>query len=150
MRHSILLSWLLAGVLVCAQSALAAETETTAKPFAETHVVLQISDPNPFKQTLVLNVANNLLRHYGPDSVDIEIVAFGPGLKLLLADNANGKRIEGLVNQGVRFSACSNTIRAFTRKLGHEPKLNPHAVRVAAGVVRIIDLVGQGYVLIKP
>ena len=28
------------------------------KPFAEERIVLQISDPDPFKQTLVLNVAN--------------------------------------------------------------------------------------------
>ena len=124
--------------------------ENEDKPFAEKHVVLQISDPNPFKQTLVLNVASNLLKHYGQDQVDIEIVAFGPGLRLLLADNANRTRIEGLSGQGVRFSACSNTIRAFTRKLGKEPELNPHAVRVSAGVVRIIDLVSQGYFLIKP
>ncbi len=124
--------------------------ENEEKPFAEKHVVLQISDPNPFKQTLVLNVAGNLLKHYGQDRVDIEIVAFGPGLRLLLADNANRSRIEGLAGQGVRFSACSNTVRAFTRKLGKEPELNPHAVRVSAGVVRIIDLVSQGYFLIKP
>ncbi len=123
---------------------------TEEKPFAEKHVVLQISDPNPFKQTLVLNVAGNLLRHYGQDRVDIEIVAFGPGLRLLLADNVNGERIQGLVDQGVRFSACSNTIRAFTRKLGHEPELNPHARRVPAGVVRILDLIDRGHVLIKP
>jgi intracellular sulfur oxidation DsrE/DsrF family protein len=134
--------------LAMAGSGLAAESEE--KPFAEKHVVLQISDPNPFKQTLVLNVASNLIKHYGQDQVDIEIVAFGPGLRLLLADNANKSRIEGLAGQGVRFAACSNTIRAFTRKLGHEPALNPHAVRVAAGVVRIIDLVSQGYVLVKP
>lgn len=31
-----------------------------SNPFAEKHVVLQISNPNPFKQTLVLNVASNL------------------------------------------------------------------------------------------
>ena len=31
------------------------------KPFAEEKIVLQISDPNPFKQTLVLNVASNLV-----------------------------------------------------------------------------------------
>ena len=126
------------------------EAGEEAKPFAEKHVVLQISDPNPFKQTLVLNVANNLLKHYGQDKIDIEIVAFGPGLRLLLADNSNVGRIEGLTGQGVRFSACSNTIKAFTRKLGEEPKLNPHAVRVSAGVVRIMDLVDKGYILIKP
>ncbi len=120
------------------------------KPFAEKHVVLQISDPDPFKQTLVLNVANNLLKHYGPDRVAVEIVAFGPGLRLLQADNDNTARIDGLSGQGVRFSACENTIAGFTKQLGHPPRLNAHAVPVSAGVVRIIDLVDQGYQLIKP
>jgi intracellular sulfur oxidation DsrE/DsrF family protein len=123
---------------------------TEDKPFAEKHVVLQISDPNPFKQTLVLNVANNLLKHYGPDRVDVEIVAFGPGLRLLQSGNDNTSRIDGLAGQGVRFSACENTIVNFTRNLGKPPELNSHAVRVAAGVVRIMDLVDQGYLLIKP
>ncbi len=129
---------------------LPAIADEDSKPFAEQRIVLQISDPIPMKQTLVLNVANNLIKHYGVDKVDVEIVAFGPGLRLLLKDNANAGRIQGLVDNGVRFSACSNTIRAFTKKLGEEPKLNKHAVKVSAGVVRIIDLVGQGYTLIKP
>jgi ABC-type proline/glycine betaine transport system substrate-binding protein len=49
------------------------------KPFAEQKVVLQISDADPTKQTLVLNVASNLIKAYGPDKVDVEIVAFRPG-----------------------------------------------------------------------
>ena len=144
------LGFLLALLLLAVTSGASAAPAESDKPFAEKHVVLQISDPNPFKQTLVLNVATNLLRHYGQDRVDIEIVAFGPGLRLLLAGNVNQSRIEGLAGQGVRFAACSNTIRAFTKKLGKEPELDPHAVRVSAGVVRILDLIDQGYVLIKP
>jgi len=120
------------------------------KPFAEKHVVLQISDPNPFKQTLVLNVASNIIKHYGADKVDVEIVAFGPGLRLLILDNANTNRIKNLGAEGVRFSACQNTIKAFTKKLGEEPELNPAAVKVSAGVVRIMDLVAQNYTLVKP
>jgi len=120
------------------------------KPFAEKRIVLQISDPNPFKQTLVLNVANNLFKHYGQDKVDIEIVAFGPGLRLLFEENVNTGRIKGLVSKGVQFSACKNTIAGMGRKLGHPPVLNPVSVPVSAGVVRIIDLVEQGYQLIKP
>jgi len=120
------------------------------KPFAQEKVVLQLSDPNPFKQSLVLNVAHNLLKHYGQDSVSVEIVAFGPGLRLLMKNNANKNRIASLAGAGVRFSACGNTIHAFTKKLGHTPALNPHAVTVAGGVARIIDLEKQGYVLVKP
>ena len=120
------------------------------KSFADAKVVLQISDPNPFKQTLVLNVANNLVKHYGQDSVDIEIVAFGPGLRLLFAENANKGRIASLASAGVTFSACANTTRNMGKVLGHPPALNPKAVSVSAGVVRIMELTKKGYTLIKP
>jgi uncharacterized protein len=120
------------------------------KPFAEERIVLQISDPDPFKQTLVLNVANNLIKHYGQDKVDVEIVAFGPGLRLLFKDNVNTGRIQGLASNGVTFAACKNTIAGMTKKLGHAPELNSNAVPVSAGVVRIIELENQGFKLIKP
>ncbi len=142
------LRWLMIAWLLC----LAPWTQAAEdKPFAEKKVVLQISDEDSYKQTLVLNVASNLIKHYGPDKVDVEVVAFGPGLRLLFADNSNAGRIDGLSSSsGVRFSACSNTLSKFTKLLGSEPALNSNATRVSAGVVRIIDLVDQGYTLVKP
>ena len=120
------------------------------KPFAEHKVVLQISDADPTKQTLVLNVANNLIKAYGPDKVDVEIVAFGPGLRLMFDDNHNKGRISGLTDSGVRFAACGNTRKKMAKQLGKEPTLNSNATVVSAGVVRIIDLVNEGYTLVKP
>ena len=125
-------------------------TYAADKSLADTKIVLQISDNDPSKQTLVLNVANNLIKHYGPESVDVEIVAFGPGLRLLMKDNANNKRIQGLVSNNVKFSACENTHKKMTQLLGKTPELNGNAKMVSAGVVRIIDLQNQGYKLIKP
>ncbi|HKK13472.1 MAG TPA: hypothetical protein VKA14_02305 [Gammaproteobacteria bacterium] len=127
-----------------------AANKVEKKPFAEAHVALQISDGNPFKQTLVLNVAHNLLKHYGPDKVDIEVVAFSKGLRLLFADNANQKRIDALAGAGVRFSACNNTLHHMTKLLGHKPKLNSHAVVVPAGIVRLLQLKQAGYTVVKP
>ena len=120
------------------------------KPFAEERIVLQISDPNPFKQTLVLNVASNLIKYYGQDKVAVEIVAFGPGLRLMFKENVNSSRINGLTSSGVKFAACENTIAGMTKVLGHAPELHSSAVPVSAGVVRIIELENQGYKLIKP
>ena len=129
------------------QNAVAADD----KPFAEKKIVLQISDPNPFKQTLVLNVANNLINEYGTDKVSIEIVAFGPGLRLLFAENANTGRIQALASNGVAFYACSNTRKNMAKQLGYEPALNPNAKSEGPGVVRIVKLVTEdGYVLVKP
>ncbi len=117
--------------------------------FAEKHVVLQISQPE--RQTLVMNVANNLIKKYGQDKIAVEIVAFGPGLKMLFANNeVSTPRIDGLQANGVKFSACLNTVAAIKRKTGKEPKLNKHSIKVEGGVARIMDLVGKGYTLIKP
>lgn len=121
-----------------------------ANDFAEKKVVLQISDNDPFKQTLVLNVANNLIKHYGQNKIAVEIVAFGPGLRLLFEKNANSQRIDSLVSNNVTFSACENTIASMTKALGHPPTLHADAKPVTAGVVRIIDLVEQGYIAIIP
>jgi len=141
-------------VLLCLSMLIAGQAMAAsgdAKPFAEKRIVLQISDPNPFKQTLVLNVANNLIKAYGgPEKIDIEIVAFGPGLRLLFEENANTSRIQSLADNGVRFAACSNTINNMSKNIGKKPALNPKSIVVSAGVVRIIELVDEGYMLIKP
>lgn len=120
------------------------------KPFADQKFVLQISDMDPDKQTLVLNVASNIMKAYGQDQADVEIVAFGPGLRLLFAENSNAGRIDGLVESGVRFAACNNTINNMSRILGAPPQLNPHATVVPGGIVRIKELADQGYLLVKP
>lgn len=138
-----------AALLVLASGVHAADPE--GKPFATHKVVLQMSDGDPARQTLVLNVANNLINYYGADKVDVEIVAFGPGLSLLFADNPNTARIDSLADgSGVRFAACNNTIAAVTRMRGQEPELTPQATRVDAGVVQIMNLAAAGYQLIKP
>jgi uncharacterized protein len=121
------------------------------KPFAEHKLVLQMSDADPGRQTLVLNVANNAIRHFGPEKIDVEIVTFGPGLSLLFADNPNAARIDSLVqDSGVRFAACGNTLAAVTRMRGEAPVLHPRAIHVDAGVVRIMELTSAGYTLISP
>lgn len=150
MKARVPVNWLTGLLCLLLAAPLWAQAEED-KPFAEQKVVLQISDQDAYKQTLVLNVASNLIKHYGPDKVEVEIVAFGPGLRLMFADNSNAGRIDTLSeNSGVRFSACSNTMKKVSRALGKEPVLNAHATQVSAGVVRILDLTGQGYTLIKP
>jgi intracellular sulfur oxidation DsrE/DsrF family protein len=121
------------------------------KPFAEHKLVLQISDDDPFKQTLVLNVANNFANYYGADKVDVEVVAFGPGLRLLFEENANNARIQSLADSyGINFTACNNTIANMSRVLGEPVAINPIARTDSPGIVRISKLVDDGYLLVKP
>ena len=142
--------------LLCGVAALLAAIVAPAsmaqeeKPFAEAKYILQISDMDPDKQTLVLNVASNIIKNYGQDRADVEIVAFGPGLRLLFEGNSNSDRIDGLVASGVRFFACQNTIANMSNTLGEPIKLNTHHRTGSGAIVRIKELVDQGYILVKP
>lgn len=142
--------WVILGV-----SAALAEPEGFSakdeKPFAEAFIVLQLSDQDPLKQDAVLDVANNLIKHYGsPDVVDIEIIAFGPGMRLLLEGNTREARIASLVESGVRFIGCMNTVDTMERKTGKRPALNEHTIPVQTGVAHVVERARQGYVLVRP
>ena len=118
--------------------------------FADYKYVLHISDMDPSKQDLILNNARNLLDAYPPGQVEVEIVAYGPGLRLMFAENANAQRVDSLSQSGVKFSACGNTLKGMAKQLGEEPKLNPAVQVVPGGIVRIGELVKQGYIYVKP
>lgn len=149
LKQLFLLNWLLA-VFFSASAMAAVQEPPLPETFATHKVVLQISDPDPFKQTLVLNVANNLIKHYGLEDIDLEIVAFGPGLRLMLDKNVNAPRIQSLMNSGVRFSGCSNTLSNFTKNLGYKPALLDGVTVVPAGAARILQLNAAGYQILKP
>jgi uncharacterized protein len=137
--------------LVAAPPAAASGDGATAdKPFADHHLVLQLSDDDTKKQALVISVAYNLLKFYGPDRIAIEVVTFGPGIALLRADNPNRKLVDSLVAQGVRFDVCMNTVETIERETGQRVPLNPNAQPVEAGVAQILTLTEKGYTLVRP
>ena len=120
------------------------------KPFAEHKIVLQLSDNDPRKQSLVLSVTSDLMKHYDPDKVAIEIVAFGPGIELLKPDNPNRKMVESLVAQGARFDICINTVDTLERESGKRPEFIAAATPVQVGVAQILFLTENGYTLVRP
>ena len=137
-------------LLICLPTYAAQSEAPLPDTFAENKVVLQISDSDPFKQTLVLNVAGNLQRYYEAQNIDIEVVAFGPGVRLMFDGNTNSSRINNLIANGVRFSACDNTINNMAKKLGYKPKIQESVAIVPAGAGRILQLNKAGWQILKP
>ncbi len=113
-------------------------------------VVIQVSDDDNRNQSIALNNAVNLQKHYGMDNVKVEIVAYGPGLTLLVAGGKQSQRIESLAKQDITFSACGNTM-AHIEKIDGEPVVLSKGVQVVpAGVARIVELQEQGYSYLRP
>ena len=110
-------------------------------------VVLQMSDADPSKWNLALNNAKNIQTDLGAANVDIEIVAYGPGIGMLKADSVVGNRVDEALGAGVKVLACENTMRGqklakgdMLAKIGYVP----------AGVVEIMQKQQQGWAYIRP
>ena len=119
------------------------------------HVAFQVNDNDPQRMNLVLNNVNNLIAAYRDmgDEVEIQIVAYGPGLHMLRADTSPvAQRIASMAleHQNVSFQACNNTIQGMQRQSGAEVTLLPEAQIVPAGVVHLVMLQEQGWSYIRP
>ena len=123
---------------------------------AENHrLILQVNDNDPARMNLVLNNASNIIAYYQDkgEPIEVEIVAYGPGLHMLRADTSPvAKRVASFSDSydNVSFAACGNTKKGMSKKEGKEIELLPQAKVVTAGVVRILELQEQGWSYIKP
>ena len=113
-------------------------------------MVIQVSSDDPKTQKIALNNAVNVQKLVGIDNIDIEIVAYGPGLGMLTTKNKQSKRVKSLALQNITFSACGNTMAKVEKKTGKKPQLTEGVKTVKAGVARIMELQEQGYAYIRP
>ena len=122
---------------------------TQAQPGAaqRNRVVIQVSDGDPAKWNLALNNARNLQTDLGAKNVDIEIVAYGPGIGMLKADSVVGNRIGEALASGVKVVACENTMKG--QKLVKDEMLNGIGY-VDAGVVEIMRRQQEHWTYLRP
>lgn len=115
----------------------------------EHKLVIQIStDDLRAQQTALTNIVN-IQKHYGIDNIEIELIAFGPGYRMLTPQSTLASRIASLAMQEVTFTACMNTLISIKEKTGFMPKLIEGVTTTKAGVVRIIELQEHGYSYVK-
>ena len=116
-------------------------------PAAANKVVIQVSDNDPAKWNLALNNARNLQADLGEKNVEIEIVAFGPGIGMVKSDSVVGNRIAETIGAGVKIVACENTMRG--QKL-NKPDMLASVGYVPAGVVELMQKQQQGWAYLRP
>lgn len=121
----------------------------------EHHIAFQVNDNNPARMTLALNNIVNVVRHYSEkgDQVEIEVVAYGPGLHMLREDTSPVKdRVKSMKASipDLTFTACGNTIENMEKAEGKKIEIVPQAGVVQAGVVRLTELQEQGWTYIRP
>jgi intracellular sulfur oxidation DsrE/DsrF family protein len=110
-------------------------------------VVIQVSDADPAKWNLALNNARNLQSDLGVGNVDIEIVAYGPGIGMLKLDSPVANRVGEAGAAGVKVVACEITMKG--QKLIRADMLDGIGF-VPAGVVELMSRQQQGWAYIRP
>ena len=124
----------------------------------KTHrVAFHVDQNDPAVMNLVLNNVSNLMEYYQDkgEQVQIEVVAYGPGLHMFREDTSPVKdRLKhlssGIFPSTVKFSACGNTQKGMEKREGHAIPIVPEATVVPAGVVRLTELQEQGWTYIRP
>jgi hypothetical protein len=118
------------------------------KPAAgKQRVIFQVSDNDPAKWNLALNNAKNVQTDLGKDNVQIEIVAYGPGLGMLKSDSRVADRLAGALDDSVGLIACENTMH--NTKVTREQMYDGIAY-VQAGVTHIMKRQQEGWAYIRP
>jgi hypothetical protein len=119
-------------------------------------IAIQVDQNDPQIMNMVLNNATNVIEYYRGKSedVDVEIVAYGPGMHMVRADTSpvqdRIKRLKELVSGKIQFSACNNTKQGMEKAEGHAISIVPEATIVPSGVARLMELQEQGWSYVRP
>ena len=110
-------------------------------------VVIQVSDNDPAKWSLALNNARNVQQDLGKNNVEIEIVAYGPGLGMLKAESKVADRLAQALDDNVGLLACENTM---TNTKVSRADMYSGIAYVKAGVTHIMKRQREGWAYIRP
>jgi uncharacterized protein len=138
-----------------AQIGTPAKISTAANQKQPHRVAVQVDVNDPAIMNLALNNVSNMAQHYHEigEKVEIEVVAFGPGLHMLRDDTSPVKaRIKSMSEAmpQLAFSACGNTRENMTRAESKDIPLISQAKVVNAGVVRLMELQERGWSYLRP
>jgi intracellular sulfur oxidation DsrE/DsrF family protein len=143
MNKRILLSIALLAVI-----ALPAVSQTPqAAPTPKHKVVFELNAPAPSGWDQLFHNVDNVLKIFGGDGVQVEVVFFGRGLRMLLKTNSEyAARLKEAADKGVTLAACQNSMRAA--KITTED-LFPFAAQVDSGVAELVRKQEAGWSYIK-
>ena len=109
--------------------------------------VVHLISADESEQNTALAIVGNLLAEKSGRIDDVAVVAQSAGVEALLADGDHADQIRSLLDDGVSFSVCSNTLEG--RGLD-ESDFVDGVETVSEGAVEVTRLQDEGYAYIRP
>jgi len=145
--NSLKKSAVLALVLAMVTGSAAMVTGSTAmagEKAAKHHVVFHVNTGEKSWNMAMNNVT--IMKKKLGDKVDIELVANGGGLGMLMFDSPVAQRMKTALDLGIEVAACGNTMKA---KKVTEKDLYPGVKVVPGGIMEIMKKQEAGWTYIK-
>lgn len=76
------------------------------------NVLLEVNGSNQESWHNAINTARQVMNVVGMDKARVEVVAWGPGLKMLFKNSPVADNIKSLSMYGIKFLACGQTMKA--------------------------------------
>ncbi len=134
--------------LSVAASANVFATQAPAHPWGNGpfRVLLEVNQNNPKEWKLAIANLATMEKVVGMDTAHAEVIAWGPGLKMLMKHSPVAKDIKSLSMYGVQFSACGQTMKHM-----HVTKsqLTDGVTVVPGAMAEIVKRHAQGWAEIK-
>ncbi|MBI4269733.1 MAG: DsrE family protein [Candidatus Rokubacteria bacterium] len=153
---------IVAGVLALTAGAAAADHVKDGKKVHK--LVLHVLSDDARSWNIALNIINNVMSELGKDNVNIKLVAQSTGIYPFRKGQAAApatppkpgdkpsvterlKSLKAFAGGTVEYTVCSNSMRDL--KVGKD-EIVDFADNIYPSVIKIVELVEQGYVYIRP
>ncbi|MCH7662230.1 MAG: DsrE family protein [Euryarchaeota archaeon] len=99
------------------------------------------------EREVALNIAQNLVDDESGDIDTVAVVAQSEGIEPVTIDGVGSDHVQSLINEGVSFRACSNTLDLMDLA---ESDLIEGVETVPEGAVELTRLQNEGYAYLRP
>lgn len=113
--------------------------------FEDNQAVFHLISGDSDEQELTLTLAENLTKDDSIDMEDVAVLAQAEGIEPVKANGNGSDQVQSLINDGVSFKACSNTLEMFDL---NEADLIDGVETVSSGVGELTRLQKDGYAYI--
>ena len=109
--------------------------------------VIHLISGDESEQETALAIAKNIREDENSDIEDVAVVAQSKGIEPLTSGGASEDEVQSLMDQGVSFKACANTLEMMDMD---ESDLIDGVEPVPEGAVEVTRLESEGYAYLRP
>ncbi len=109
-------------------------------------LLFEIDGTSAASWKMTMGALNNIIKRVGVPPAHLEVLVWGPGLRMLFGDRPQAIDISALQLEGVRFAACGSSMRQLHIK---RSRLTDGVTVVPRGMSELVKRHNEGWTEVK-